>query len=72
MHLRDLGEHRLKDLRAPERLAQLVIDGLPADFPPPRSLDARPNNLPTQLTTFVGRERELAEAGGAARSAPGC
>ena len=57
------GEHRLKDLRAPERLAQLVIDGLPADFPAPRSLDARPNNLPTQLTTFVGRERELGEAG---------
>ena len=54
--LRDLGEHRLKDLRAPERLAQLVIDGLPDDFPPLRSLDARPNNLPTQLTTFVGRD----------------
>ncbi|MGK2852412.1 MAG: adenylate/guanylate cyclase domain-containing protein, partial [Candidatus Limnocylindrales bacterium] len=62
--LRDLGEHRLKDLRAPERLAQLVIDGLPVDFPPPRSIDARPNNLPTQLTTFVGRERELEEAVG--------
>ncbi len=61
--LRDLGEHRLKDLREPERLAQLVIDGLPADFPPLRSLDARPNNLPTQLTTFVGRDRELTEAG---------
>jgi predicted ATPase/class 3 adenylate cyclase len=61
--LRDLGEHRLKDLRAPERLAQLVIEGLPDDFPPLRSLDARPNNLPTQLTTFVGREHELAEAG---------
>ncbi|MBA2300956.1 MAG: hypothetical protein H0W22_09330 [Chloroflexi bacterium] len=61
--LRDLGEHRLKDLRAPERLTQLVIDDLPADFPPLRSLDARPNNLPTQLTTFVGRERELGEAG---------
>ena len=61
--LRDLGEHRLKDLRAPERLAQLVIDGLPSDFPAPRSLDVRPNNLPTQLTTFVGREREQAEAG---------
>ncbi len=60
--LRDLGEHRLKDLRAPERLVQLVIDGLPGDFAPPRSLDARPNNLPTQLTTFVGRDRELAEA----------
>ena len=60
--LRDVGEHRLRDLRAPERLAQLVIDGTPADFPPPRSLDARPNNLPTQLTTFVGREREVADA----------
>ena len=60
--LRDLGEHRLKDLRAPERLAQLVIEGVPGDFPPPRSLDARPNNLPTQLTTFVGRDKELAEA----------
>ena len=61
--LRDLGVHRLKDLREPEPLAQLVIDGLPDTFPPLRSLDARPNNLPTQLTTFVGRERELSEAG---------
>jgi predicted ATPase/class 3 adenylate cyclase len=59
--LRGLGEHRLKDLR-PERLCQLVIDGLRADFPPIRSLDRRPNNLPTQLTSFVGRETELAAA----------
>jgi predicted ATPase len=59
--IRGLGEHRLKDLR-PERLCQLVVDGLPQEFPPIRSLDARPNNLPTQLTTFVGRERELADA----------
>ena len=51
--LRPLGAHRLKDLR-PERIAQLAIDGLPADFPPIRSLDARPNNLPTELTSFVG------------------
>jgi predicted ATPase/class 3 adenylate cyclase len=56
--LKALGAHRLKDLR-PERIAQLVVDGLPADFPPIRSLDARPNNLPTELTSFVGREREL-------------
>ncbi|MEX2184427.1 MAG: adenylate/guanylate cyclase domain-containing protein [Chloroflexota bacterium] len=61
--VRDLGEHRLKDLKAPERLFQLVIDGLPSDFPPPRASGTRPDNLPTQLTTFVGRERELAEAG---------
>ena len=59
--LRDLGEHRLKDLR-PERLCQLDVEGLVTTFPPIRSLDARPNNLPTQLTTFVGREHELAEA----------
>ena len=55
---RDLGQHRLKDLR-PEPLAQLLVDDLPSDFPPVRSLDARPNNLPTQLTSFVGREHEL-------------
>jgi predicted ATPase/class 3 adenylate cyclase len=61
--LRDLGVHRLRDLREPEPLVQLVIEGLPDTFPPLRSLDARPNNLPTQLTTFVGRDRELAEAG---------
>jgi predicted ATPase/class 3 adenylate cyclase len=56
--LRDLGQHRLKDLQ-PQSLAQLVIDGLPADFPAVRSLDVRPNNLPLQLTSFVGRDREL-------------
>ena len=60
--LRSLGQHRLKDLR-PERICQLAIDGLRVDFPPIRSLDSRPNNLPTQLTTFVGREAELKEAG---------
>jgi predicted ATPase/class 3 adenylate cyclase len=60
--LRDLGEHRLKDLRAATRLYQVIADGLPADFPAPRTLDARPNNLPVQLTSFVGREAELAEA----------
>ncbi len=66
--LRDMGPHRLKDLREPERLTQLVVEGLPGDFPALRSLDARPNNLPTQLTTFVGRERELAEAAGLLRT----
>ncbi len=60
--LRDLGEHRLKDLARAERLTQLVIEGLPADFPPPRTLDATPNNLPVQLTSFVGRTALLAEA----------
>ena len=59
--LRELGEHRFKDLGRPERVLQLVIDGLPADFPPIRSLNAVPNNLPMQVTSFVGREREIAE-----------
>jgi predicted ATPase/class 3 adenylate cyclase len=67
--LTDLGEHRLRDLSAPERLHQLVIDGLPARFPPLRTLDATPNNLPTQLTSFLGREREIAEVGELLRSA---
>lgn len=59
---RDLGAFRLRDFPEPERLSQLVIDGLAADFPALRTVDARPNNLPVSLTTFVGRERELAEA----------
>jgi predicted ATPase/class 3 adenylate cyclase len=59
--LRDLGEHRLKDLDRPEHLWQLVIPGLQDEFPPIGSLDAIPNNLPTRLTTFLGREHEIAE-----------
>ncbi len=58
--LRDLGEHRLKDLDHPERLTQLLIAGLPDAFPPPRSLET-PTNLPAQLTTFIGRRREAEE-----------
>jgi predicted ATPase/class 3 adenylate cyclase len=59
--LRDLGVHRLRGIAGPERLHELVIEGLPADFPAPRTLDARPSNLPLQLTSFVGREEEIAE-----------
>jgi predicted ATPase/class 3 adenylate cyclase len=61
---RDLGAHRLKDIALPEHLHDLVVEGLLADFPPPRTLDARPNNLPVQLTSFVGREEEIAEVKG--------
>ncbi|HLW58298.1 MAG TPA: tetratricopeptide repeat protein [bacterium] len=61
IRLRDLGLHRLKDLREPEHLLQVVHPDLPADFPPVQSLDAIPNNLPLQLTSFIGREREKAE-----------
>jgi predicted ATPase/class 3 adenylate cyclase len=59
--LRDMGQHRLKDLLRPQHLYQLVVADLPSDFPPPRSLDVRPHNLPTQLTSFVGREQEIRE-----------
>jgi predicted ATPase/class 3 adenylate cyclase len=58
---RDLGEHRLKDLTQPERVFQLIHSELPDDFPPLRSLEQLPNNLPLQLTRFIGREREFNE-----------
>src|SRR5262245_26882617 len=54
--LLDLGEHRLSDLARPEHVFQVVAPGVPATFPPLRSLDALPNNLPLQVTSFVGRE----------------
>lgn len=59
--LRDLGDHHLKDLHRTERIYQLKHTTLPADFPPLRSLDSLPNNLPRHLTSFIGRERELAD-----------
>lgn len=61
--LRPLGSHRLKDLGRPEDIFQLVIDGTRSEFPPLRSLDnpAMPNNLPETVSSFVGREAELAE-----------
>ena len=60
--LRDLGKHRLKDLAEPEAILQVVSPGLQSEFPLLRTLDAIPNNLPKLLTSFVGRDRELAEA----------
>jgi predicted ATPase/class 3 adenylate cyclase/DNA-binding CsgD family transcriptional regulator len=69
----DLGEHRLRDLARPVRIFQLTGPGLRAEFPPLRTLEAfagnlpiqrqrsRPGNLPVELTSFVGRARELAE-----------
>jgi len=59
--LRDLGEHRFKDLGLPQRMYQIVATDLPAEFPPLRSVDVLPNNLPLQLTTFIGRVHEIAE-----------
>src|SRR6266487_2895498 len=57
--LRDLGAHRLKDLQLKSQLFQLVIGGLPASFPPLKTLDTHPNNLPIQPTLFIGREQEV-------------
>jgi predicted ATPase/class 3 adenylate cyclase len=60
VRLRDLGAHRLKDLLHPSHLFQLVISGFPADFPPLKTLDTHPNNLPIQPNSLIGREKEVA------------
>jgi predicted ATPase/class 3 adenylate cyclase len=58
--LRDLGARQLKGLPRISQLFQLVIPGLPADFPPLKTLETLPNNLPTPPSTLIGREREVA------------
>jgi predicted ATPase/class 3 adenylate cyclase len=57
----DLGEHRLRDIHEKEHVYQVTAAGLPQGFPPLKSLDAPLTNLPVQLTSFVGRERDIAE-----------
>src|SRR5262249_52931357 len=59
--LRGLGSVRLRDLSSPEQVFQVVHPDLRRDFPALRSLEAVPNNLPQQVTSFIGRERELVE-----------
>ncbi|WP_395090580.1 adenylate/guanylate cyclase domain-containing protein [Armatimonas sp.] len=61
MSLLDHGSHRLKDLQELEQVFQLCHSKLPRDFPPLRSLVSHTNNLPQQLTVFVGREKEVRE-----------
>jgi len=61
LSLECLGSHRLKDLLRAERIYQLRHPDLPSEFPPLRSLDTLPTNLPAQLTSFIGRRRELDE-----------
>ena len=58
--LRDLGNHRLRDIVTVERIFQLIHPDIPANFPHLRTLDERPNNLPLQPTPFIGRKHELA------------
>jgi predicted ATPase/class 3 adenylate cyclase len=65
VEVHDLGRHRLRDLTEPERIWQVHAHGLPNELPPLRSLDASPNNLPVQRSTFVGREAELTEVAAA-------
>ncbi len=59
--LLDLGSHRLRDLDRPEQVFQVAVADLPRDFPPLRSLSTRRSNLPVPMTSFVGRDKELAE-----------
>src|SRR2546430_3794519 len=49
------------EVRRPQHLCQAAVAGLPSEFPPLKGLDAMPNNLPVQLTSFIGREKEKAE-----------
>ncbi len=67
--LRPLGIHRLRDLQRPEEIFQILDRDLPDEFPPLKSVDIWPNNLPVQLTSFVGREKEIAEVKRALASA---
>ena len=60
-HLVDMGERRLKGIQRPERLYQLRVPDLPSAFAALNTLESFPNNLPTQLTSFIGREKEIAE-----------
>lgn len=57
--MRDLGERRLKDVIKPVKLYQVMKEGLQKNFPPLKTLDARPNNIPVQLTTFIGRDDDI-------------
>jgi predicted ATPase/class 3 adenylate cyclase len=60
MQLVDLGEHRLRDLGRPTRIFQLICDGDREDFPPLRTLDSFPGNLPAQVSSFIGRQADVA------------
>jgi hypothetical protein len=69
--LRDVGAHRLKDLQHAEHLYQLVLPGQPKDFPPLKTLDAHPHNLPLQPTPLLGRAEQVAAIGALLRREDG-
>jgi hypothetical protein len=60
--MRDMGERRLKDIFRPEHIYQVAAPDLPSEFPPLTTLETHTHNLPAQLTSFIGREHEIAEA----------
>ena len=66
----DLGEHRLRDLSGVERVFQVRADGLAVEFPPLRTIDGVPGNLPAQVTSFVGRDVEVKELAELVRGHP--
>jgi predicted ATPase len=68
IELVDLGEHRLRDLSGVHRLFQVRAEGLRSDFPPLRTLDVTPGNLPVQSSSFIGRMAEVVEVVGAVRA----
>ena len=70
VEISDLGQHRLKDLAEPERVWQALAPGLLDKFPPLRSLDSLPNNLPRQVTALIGRDEVVAEIEALAESEP--
>ncbi len=59
--LLDMGEHHLRSLDRPEHIFQLLHPDLPRDFPPLKTSVAVANNIPSQLTSFIGREKERKE-----------
>ena len=59
--LQDMGEHRFKDVLQPLHIYQVMAQGLRTHFPPLKTLELFPQNLPTPLTSFIGREHEIAE-----------
>ena len=68
VELADLGEHRLRDLSGVHRIFQVRATGLSEDFPPLRTLDAVPGNLPLQTTSFIGRAAEIDDLVAAVRA----
>ena len=68
LELADLGRHRLKDLSEPEHLFQVAVEGLESDFPPLRTVDSAPGNLPVQATSFIGRDADVDELIGLVRA----